>query len=251
MNPPDLAGYTPTGSLLRDRVILVTGAAVGIGRMAALEYARLGATVILLDKAVKHLESLYDEIADAGYPEPALYPMDLSGALAEHYDQMADKLESEFGRLDGLLVNAAVVGGLSPVRGHDLKRWMQAISVNLHAPFLLCHALLPLMDASSDPAILFSTDHVRRAHWGGYACAKAGLNVLLDILAQELEGGTRPVRVNGIDTGPVRTGMRTENFPGVPPSTWVLPETYLKHYVYLMGPDSRGISGQNWRLASA
>src|SRR5688500_11850784 len=141
MSPDTIPAYQPAQDLLAERVILVTGAANGIGRAAAKAYARHGASVVLLDMTEKALTPVYDERAEAGLPERALYALDLASASALDYERLAGQLAAEFGRLDGLLSNAGWVGGLSPLRSHELKRWSQAITVNLHAPFLLCHAL--------------------------------------------------------------------------------------------------------------
>jgi NAD(P)-dependent dehydrogenase (short-subunit alcohol dehydrogenase family) len=250
MTADTIREYSPPSDLLHGRIILVTGASGGIGKAVALAYARHGATVILLAKELNKLEQVYDEIENAGYPQPAIYPMNLEGATPKDYDDLANTLSNEFGRLDGLLNNAGWVGGLTPLRHYDIQRWIQVLTINLNAPFLLSKACLPLLDRSQDPAIVFSTDDCLKAYWGAYGVAKHGLGGLLKILAAELNG-ERPIRVNGIDTGPVRTWLRMQNFPGEDPNTLPTPEQITTAYLYFMGPDSKGVTGTDIHLNPA
>src|SRR5690606_17090798 len=115
--------YTAPAGALQNKVILVTGAGDGIGRCAALTYAKYGATVILLGKTVKKLEAVYDEIVASGGTEPAIIPLDLKGATAAHYKDMATTIEREFGKLDGVLHNAGLLGVLSPFEHINLASW--------------------------------------------------------------------------------------------------------------------------------
>ena len=246
----EIGRYAPASDLLRERIILVTGASDGIGRAVAKAYASHGATVVLLARNIKGLEQVYDEIEAAGHPQPALYPMNLEGAAPHDYDDLAGRLQTEFGRLDGLLNNAGWVSGLTPLRQYDVERWIRVMTVNLHAPFLLTRACLPLLDCAPDPSIVFSTHRCTKAYWGAYGVAKAGLEGLMKILASECSGD-RPMRVNGIDSGPVRTKLRQQNYPGVDPYTLPAPEEVTAPYLYFMGPDSRGITGQNFSINSA
>lgn len=244
MLPDALRNYAPQDHLLQGRVILVTGADEGIGKAVALAYAEHGATVVLLAKDLKKLEQVYDQIENAGLPQAAIYPMNLEGATVKDYEDLAQSLESEFGKLDGLLNNAGWVGGLTPLKHYDAQRWAQVMTINLHAPFLLSKTCLPLLERSGDPAILFSTHACLKAYWGAYGIAKHGLLGLLTILSEELDGD-KPIRVNGIDSGPVRSWMRLQNYPGEDPNTLPDPQAVTSAYLYLIGPDSRGITGEN------
>jgi len=238
--------YSPPPDLLKDRVILVTGAGDGIGRIAAHRYAALGATVILLGRTIRKLEQVYDEIEHAGHPQAAIYPMNLEGASAKDYADLAQVLETEFGRLDGLLHNAATLGVLTPIVHYDIELWYQVLQVNLSAPFILTQAVLGLMVRSPDASIIFTADRVSdegRAYWGAYAVAKGGVQTLMKILASELEANTT-VRVNCIIPGKVRTNLRLNAYPAGNPDAWIDPEAIMGVYLYLMGPDSRGITGQ-------
>lgn len=242
--------YQPAPDLLRDRVILVTGAGDGIGQAAALRYARHGATVILLGRTIAKLEATYDAIEAEGLPQPAIYPMNLEGATVKDYDELAIKLAQEFGRLDGLLHNAADLGTLTPLQQYEPEMWYRVMQVNLHAPFLLTRACLGLLSRAADAAVVFVSDRVGRrglAYWGAYGVSKFGLEGLMQILAEETENQTN-IRVNSIDPGAVRTRMRRHAFPGENPQSLPGPGDVMGPFLYLMGPDSRGITGQQFRV---
>ena len=237
--------YRAPKDLLADRVILVTGAGDGIGRAASLAYARHGATVVLLGKTLPHLEATYDLIEEQGGPTPAIYPMHLEGATPHEFDELAAKLEETFGRLDGILHNAARLPYLSRIKDYDPEDWHKVLQVNLNAPFMLTQALLPLLLQAPDAALIFTSDQVGRrakAYWGAYAVSKAGLESLMQLLAEELEGTA--IRVNSIDPGPTRTKLRRNIFPGEAPDKVKPPEALMPLYLWLMGPDSKGTHGQ-------
>jgi NAD(P)-dependent dehydrogenase (short-subunit alcohol dehydrogenase family) len=242
------ASYKPAEDLLDERVILVTGAGDGIGRMAAKTFAAHGATVVLLGKTVAKLESVYDEIEAAGGPEPAIYPMHLEGAAPHDYDELAHVIDMNFGRLDGLLHNAARLPYLSRIKDHDATDWVKVLQSNLTAPFLLTQACLPLLLAAADGRLLFTTDEAGqngKAFWGAYAVSKAGIERLGEILAAELANSS--VRVNCIDPGPTLTSLRKVAFPGEDKTTLKTPDALRNLYLWAMGPDSADTHGQ--RLA--
>ncbi len=250
--PPDTAPkpaeHTPSPDALADRVVLVTGANSGIGQACACAGAGAGATVILLARDVPRLERTYDRIMEAGGPEPVILPLDLNGATADDYVQVAERIGQDFGRLDGLLNNAGLVGGLRPMRLLEPGDWTRLARINLLGPWLLTQACLPWLDRADDPAIVFTLDgQSQRAYWGAYGVAKAGVAGLVDILAQELDGD-RPIRVNGIDPGPVETRLRRQNYPGDPGDAHAAPEQVAPPFVYFLGSDSRGISGRHLHL---
>jgi NAD(P)-dependent dehydrogenase (short-subunit alcohol dehydrogenase family) len=229
-------------------VILITGAGDGLGRTAAKTFAAHQATVILLGRTTHKLESVYDEIEQAGGPQPAIYPMNLEGASPKDYEELAERLQAEFGRLDGLLHNAAFLGALSPLEHYDITLWYQVLQVNLNAPFMLTQACLPLLRKAPDPVVLFTSADVGRqgrAYWGAYGVSKFALEGLMQILAAEEEG---KIRVNSLDPGAVRTQMRMRAYPGLPPAELPPPESVMPLYLYLMGPDSQGRHGQAFSL---
>lgn len=244
-----MINYTPSPDLLANRVILVTGAGDGIGRTAASTFAKYGATVILLGRTTRKLEAVYDTIEKAGYPQAAIYPMNLEGASPKDYEALTLTLDKEFGRLDGLLHNAALLGTLTPIEHYNISLWYTLIQVNLNAPYLLTRACLNLLRRSSDASIVFTSAEVGRkgkAYWGAYAVSKFAIEGMMQVLADELETNTR-IRVNSLDPGAVRTALRANAFPGENPDDVPLPETVMPLYLYLMGPDSRAVTGQALR----
>lgn len=249
MTPEGLKTYEPADDLLKDRVILITGASDGLGRELAKQAASKGATIILLSKTIHKLEKVYDEIEAAGYPQPAIYPMNLEGATVKDYADLADNIQQEFGRLDGLVINAAWLGDMTPVQLYNPETWARVMTVNLHAPFLLTQACLPLLAKATDPAVVFSTHDVRRAYWGAYGVAKSGLEGFMKILAAEYQGDIR-IRINGIDTGPARTHLRRQAYPGEVAEDNPLPETFIPAYLYALGPDCKE-SGTNFELSES
>ncbi len=238
--------YKPAPDLLKDRVILVTGASGGIGSAAAESFAAHGATVILLGRNIRKLERVYDAIEKNGGPQPAIYPLNLDGAAPKDYEELAATIGKEFGRLDGLLHNAALLGSLTPLAQYDLEQWARLMQVNLHAPYLLTRALLPLLKNSQDASVLFTTANVGRkgrAYWGAYGITNAAVENMMEIWSDELETNTA-IRVNSIDPGAVRTPMRTSAYPGEDPNALPRPDEIMSIYLYLMGPDSRGTTGE-------
>jgi NAD(P)-dependent dehydrogenase (short-subunit alcohol dehydrogenase family) len=239
--------YRPPADLLRERVILVTGAGDGIGRAAAESFAAHGATVILLGRTVAKLEAVYDAIEGAGHPQPAIYPMNLEGAAPKDHEDLAETLGREFGRLDGLLHNAAQLGTLTPLEHYDPQLWYRVMQVNLHAPFLLTRACIPVLKQSPDASVLITSSQVGRrgrAYWGAYAVSNAALEGLMQVLADELEANTH-IRVNSLDPGLVRTSLFAQAYPARDPASVPEPAAVLSSYLYLMGPDSRGTNGKS------
>ncbi|HEX4986057.1 MAG TPA: YciK family oxidoreductase [Burkholderiales bacterium] len=242
---PDLKNYRPAAGLLEDRIILVTGATRGLGRAAALAFAAHGATVVLHGRDVAALEQVYDEIESAGRAQPAAIPLDLDKATTRDYDGLAHAIGSQLGRLDGILHNAAHLEKLSPLEQQSAEEWSRLLRVNLVAPFALTQACLRLLAASPDASVVFTSEthgHAPAAFWGGYAVAKAGIEALMKIQAAEWRD--RPnLRANAIVPGPVASPSRAKTHPGELASARRQPAELMPAYLYLMGPDSRGVSG--------
>jgi NAD(P)-dependent dehydrogenase (short-subunit alcohol dehydrogenase family) len=238
--------YTPKNDLLNKRVILVTGAGDGIGRQAALSYAAHGATVILLGRTIRKLEAVYDAIEASGGPKPAIYPMNLEGATEAEIQSLAETIENEFSRLDGLLHNAALFHGLTPIQHHTYEKWVGIIQANLNAPFLLSRSLIPLLARADDASMIFTSADVGiegKAYWGAYGVSKFAINGLMQILADELEENTS-IRVNSINPGTVATRIRALAYPGESPKDHPSPASIMQTYLYLMGADSKNVNGQ-------
>lgn len=243
MNPLE---YQPSANLLQDRIIAVTGAGDGIGRESALAFAKFGATVILMGRTVAKLEKLYDTILENGYPEPAIYPIDFIGATEADYIEMCNRIDESFGKLDGILFNAADLGDRTPLENYSSDTFQRVMQVNVTAPFLMSKNLLPLLRKSDDASLLFtgsSVGYKGRAYWGAYAISKAAGENLMQTLADE-EDGTSSVRANSINPGATRTKMRAKAYPAENPADVKTPAALMPAYLYLMGPDSKHLNGQ-------
>ena len=245
--------YSAPSNALAERIIVVTGAGDGIGRAAAMSYAALGATVILVGRTLNKLEAVYDAIVEQGSPTPAIYPCDLSRATEQDYDTMATTLEDEFGHLDGLLHNASLLGDRTPISQYEADTWQQVMQVNVNAGFMMTQALLPLLEASADASIIFTSSSVGnkgKAYWGAYSVSKFATEGMAQILAAELENISN-IRVNTINPGATRTNMRAKAYPGEDPVVNFTPEEIMPVYHYLMGADSKGVTGQRFNAQAA
>ncbi|KTC41148.1 3-oxoacyl-ACP reductase [Pseudomonas putida] len=238
--------YSARPDLLAGRVILVTGAGRGIGAAAAKAYAAHGAIVLLLGKTESNLTAVYDEIEAAGHPQPVVIPFDLHSAHTPQYAELAQMIEKTFGRLDGLLHNASIIGPRTPLDVLPDDEFIQVMQVNVNATFMLTRALLPLLKQAEDGSVVFTSSSVGRkgrAHWGAYGVSKFATEGLMQTLADELEG-VSAARSNSINPGGTRTAMRAQAYPAEDPGRNPLPEQIMPVYLYLMGPDSAGINGQ-------
>lgn len=239
--------YTASKQLLAEKVIAVTGAGDGIGAVAAKTFAAHGATVILIGRTVPKLEKVYDEIEAAGGLQPAIYPICLEGAAEKDYEDMHDRLEETFGKLDGLLHNAGQLGQRTPIANYQLSTWQKVMQVNVTAEFMMTQALLPLLSKSENASIVFTSStvgRVGRPFWGAYAVSKFATEGLAQVLAHELDE-TSNIRVNCINPGATRTQMRATAYPAEDPGTLKTPEDIMPSYLYLIGDDSVGITGQS------
>ena len=237
--------YTYPQDLLRDRIILITGASDGIGRALAIKTAELGAQIILHGRNAGKLEAVYDEIdAIEGAPRPSIAVVDLATAPSEAYISLADNLQKEFGRLDGLVHNASIIGDRFSIEQYDAAQWQRVMHINLTAAFALTQVCLPLLAKSKDASMIFTSSGVGRtgrAFWGAYAASKFATEGLSQVLADEHRHTN--LRVNCINPGATRTKMRLSAFPGEDRDALKGPEEILETYLYLLGPDSRGVIG--------
>lgn len=225
-----------------DKTILITGASDGIGKATAIECAKQGATVILHGKTVPKLELLYDEIVDAGYNEPLIYPLDFEKITPDDCDTLNEALHNEFGQLDGLFNNAGWLGASSPIQQYDLKLWHRVMQINLNAQFMLTKACIPLLNHDSHSSILFTLDNKNSAYWGAYGVSKAGLKSFMEILADELENTS--INVCGLIPGKVRTSFRTRAFPAEDATALRKPDEVAKVAAFLLNSDSHTINDE-------
>ena len=240
-----IVDYSVSKDALKDKIILITGAGAGIGKQAALSYAEYGATVILLGRTVKKLEQTYDEIEAAGYAQPAIIPLDMKGASKQNYLDMADTIEQQFGRLDGILHNASLLGVISPFDQISEDTFDDVMQVNVKAQFLMTQALLPLLHKSEDARIIYTSStvgHQGRAFWGAYAISKFATEGMMQILADELTDSN--IKVNAINPGATRTGMRATAYPAEDSELLKTPLDIMPLYLYLMAEEGKAVNGQ-------
>jgi len=237
--------FTPADKFLEDKVILVTGAAGAIGSAVARACAQFGAVLVLLDKNVKGLETCYDEIISARGKTPAIYPLDLIGASEKDYHDMAITIQNELGRLDAVIHCAAQLGALIPLEHFETELWLKIMHSNLNAPFLLTRACLPLLK-QQQASIIFTTDKTGRqgkAYWGAYAVANAGLENLVQVMADELQGNTN-INVCSLDPGEIRSALHALAYPGKTANTLTDANDISYAYLYLLSEAGRRYSGQ-------
>jgi NAD(P)-dependent dehydrogenase (short-subunit alcohol dehydrogenase family) len=243
----------PLPLLLQNRIVVITGAAGGLGRALALACAASGATVVLHGRVLRKLEAVYDAIVARGDPEPSLLPLDLNQANPEDFAHVAAALQTQYGRVDAIIHTAVMLGALGPIEHQGFDQWLATLRVNLLAPFGLTRALLPLLRGAPDGSVVFTLDtrgQAPKAYWGAYAVAKAGLSALLAILADEWEGVPN-VRVNGVVPGPMRSPLRAQTHPGHDVTTLPPPERFVPLYLYLLAGQPKAqsggvIDGQAW-----
>ena len=239
------ADWHPGPGNLSGRVIMVTGAAGGLGRATALACAAAGATVVLSGRKVRPLEKLYDEIMALQRAEPAILPLDLAGASPADCDTVVEALENGVGRLDGLVHAAAHFEHLTPLSSKDPEEWLLDIQVNLSAPFLLSQACMPLLQAAPDGAVVFVLDdpeRLGRAHWSGYGVAKAGLERLASILHEETDDSS--LRVHGLLPAPMRTALRRKAWFGEDSMALPTPDDTAATLVWLLSADGAAARGK-------
>ena len=237
--------YHPRPDLLKDRIILITGAGDGIGRAAALSYALHGATVVLHGRTLNKLEVIYDEIEGLGAPQPAILPSSFR-VLPIAIMTFSKYARKQFGRLDGILHNAGILGERVELAHYPAEVWDDVMAVNLRAPFALTQALLPLLQKSENASVVFTSSGVgreARALWGAYSVSKVAIEAVSKIFAAE---HTYPnIRFNCINPGATRTAMRAKAYPEEDPKTLPTPESIMPAYLYLMGEDSLTLNGQS------
>lgn len=236
---------SPAPDLLKNRVILVTGAGQGLGRAAALAYARHGATVILLGRTVRKLEQVYDEIVAAGGAQPAIFPMDLAAAADSDFEAMAQAIACQIGRLDGILHCAAAYDALRPQSLDTQEEWLRLFRVNAAAPAAINRACAPMLEACPDASVILVGEthgHAPKAYWGGFAVSKAALEAYLKVQADEWSNES--TRINLVIPGPVNSPQRARTHPGEDKTALPRPEDLVPRLLYLMGPGSRSVRGQ-------
>ena len=238
--------WLPQDDELGGKTILVTGAGDGIGRAAALSFARHGAEVLLLGRTEAKLEAVYDDIVAEGGQQPGIIPADLAQTSHDDLMALAAELSKSLAKLDGLLHNASILGDRKALAQTSAAKWHESMQVNVNAPFMLTQAVLPLLEQAPMASVLFTSSSVGRrgrAFWGSYAVSKFANEGLMQVWADEL-GGIGSVRVNSLNPGAVNTAMRRAAYPAEPPDTNPEPASLMATWVYLMSDASSGLNGQ-------
>lgn len=236
---------------LANKTILITGAGDGIGKEAALSYAKAGAQVILLGRTVPKLEAVYDQIMalqniHLDVKQPSIVPLDLNGAKASDYQALASTIQQEYTKLDGILFNASVLGNLCPFGQIKENEFDEVMQTNVRSQFLIVQAMLPLLKQNKLASVVFTTSSVGRqgrAFWGTYSISKFATEGMMQVLADEHKNTL--VRFNCINPGATRTNMRAKAFPAEDPKTLKTAAEIMPTYVYFMSDISRGITGQS------
>ncbi|HEJ9423828.1 TPA: YciK family oxidoreductase [Proteus mirabilis] len=238
--------YQPDHTVLRDKIILVTGAGDGIGKEAALTYARYGATLILLGRTLSKLEDVQNEIITSGGQQPMLYPLDLLTASENDYQEFADTIVKRFPHLDGVLQNAGLLGVVEPIINQPSTLWHDVMQVNVNATFMLTKALIPLMLKAPHASLILTTSSAGRQGrygWGAYSVSKFATEGLMQVLHEEYKDSS--LRINCINPGGTRTSMRASAFPDENAQKLKTPKDLMPLYLYLMSDDSIEVSGQS------
>jgi NAD(P)-dependent dehydrogenase (short-subunit alcohol dehydrogenase family) len=219
---------------LTGKIVLITGASRGIGYQAALEAARRGAHIIAVSRTVGGLEDLDDEVRAAG-SEATLVPLDLRDG--DGIDRLGRAIFERWGKLDGLIGNAGVLGTITPLSHLDVKDFDQAFAVNVTANYRLIRSLDPLLRQSDAGRAVFvssSSSHSARPFWGLYAATKAALETMVKSYAGELS--TTQVKANIYWPGAVRTAMRAKAMPGENPEKLPHPREVAGKLVDMVTP---------------
>lgn len=237
-------GWQPDPDTLADRVILVTGAYGGLGGFVARAASRAGATVVITGKRKRQLEQLYDAMRAEGLNEPIIHPLDMESATPREYTALAEGLERDFGRLDGIVHAAVSFSGLTPISMLKPDHWLRALHVNVSAPFALTQACMPLLTAASDSSAVFvldDTELLQRAHWGGYGVSKAALQRFVAILHEETD--ISALRVHALLPAPMRTALRQLAYFGEDIMLRETPERAAAAAVYLLSAQAAAARG--------
>jgi len=241
-----MKNYQAPSQHLKDRVIIVTGAGQGIGQTAAISFAKQGATVILIGRTQAKLEATYDEIQAQGLPEALIFPMDLNKATEDDFNAMAEGIYQQLGRLDGILHNATDFDNLSPLEIQTTEQFEEMFRVNVIAPFALTKACLPLLERAENASVIFTSNssaQTPKAYWGSHGISKAAADFMMQMWSQELE--SRPnIRFNSIVPGGLQSPQRKKTHPGEVHSELPTMESAMQLYLYLMGDESKGITGK-------
>lgn len=243
LNPDIHQNFQPQGNALKGKVILVSGASDGIGRTAALHYAKYGADLILLGRNREKLTQTTELVAPYQVKTLAI-TLDLAQATAQDFQQLANQIETQWHQLDGALLNAGILGELTTIDKIAISDFDDVMHINVRSQLMLTQALLPLLHRSDSASLIFTSSGVGRkgrATWGSYAISKFAVEGMMQTLADESHDSG--LRVNCINPGRTRTQMRAKAAPDEDPMILKTPEDIMPTYLYLMADESSTING--------
>ena len=229
--------------MLRGKVLMITGASQGLGRALTLAYAEEGANLVVNSRSADSLDSVAEKAKGAGVEVLAI-PGDVSRST--HVEMLVEAAVERFGRVDGLINNAGLLGPRVPIEEYPVDEWRKVLEANLTGPFLLAKAVIPHMPEGGSIINVTSGVSIEgRPRWGAYSVSKFGVEGLTQILAAELED--RGIRVNSVDPGGMRTEMRAAAYPDEDPMTRITPEENTAVFLYLASDESKDVTGERFR----
>tara|TARA_B100000886_G_scaffold324111_1_gene268495 strand:+ start:2688 stop:3422 length:735 start_codon:yes stop_codon:yes gene_type:complete len=230
---------------LKEQTIIVTGAGSGIGRALSFELAKNNADLILLSRDQEKLDSLQDDIKGKFGIEPLTVEFDFFKAKESEYNFLIENLIDNYTKIDGLVHVAGILGYLSPFTSTSLSQLETVMKVNFESNFLLTKALMPLLEKSECPSVIFTSSGVGRkgrAFWTSYSISKFAVEGLMQVLADEYEGR---IKFNSFNPGPTRTKMREQAFPAEDPLTLKSAQDVAKCYLWLLSKECK-VTGKSY-----
>ena len=232
---------------MKNKVILITGANKGIGKMLSLEFSKMGVNIVLLGRNEESLDSVYDEIITTTSTKPLIIKCDLSNIDNKSAKQINDEIMGVYGRLDGVIFNAAKLGKMSTIEDYEEDIWKEVFNINLHSAFIISKEILPALKAAPNGRIIFTSSgvaEVGKAFWGAYSASKFAVKGLAEILRDELDT-TSNVKVFNYDPGKTRTSMRALAYPAENPQDLKEPKVLFNDYLWFFSDESQ-LSNQHY-----
>jgi NAD(P)-dependent dehydrogenase (short-subunit alcohol dehydrogenase family) len=232
---------------MKNKVILITGANKGIGKMLSLEFSKMGVNIVLLGRNEESLDSVYDEIITTTSTKPLIIKCDLSNIDINSAKQISDEIMGVYGRLDGVIFNAAKLGKMSTIEDYEEDIWKEVFNINLHSAFIISKEILPALKAAPNGRIIFTSSgvaEVGKAFWGAYSASKFAVKGLAEILRDELDT-TSNVKVFNYDPGKTRTSMRALAYPAENPQDLKEPKALFNDYLWFFSDESQ-LSNQHY-----
>ena len=232
---------------MKNKVILITGANKGIGKTLSLEFSKMGVNIVLLGRNEESLDSVYDEIITTTSTKPLIIKCDLSNIDINSAKQISDEIMGVYGRLDGVIFNAAKLGKMSTIEDYEEDIWKEVFNINLHSAFIISKEILPALKAAPNGRIIFTSSgvaEVGKAFWGAYSASKFAVKGLAEILRDELDT-TSNIKVFNYDPGKTRTSMRALAYPAENPQDLKEPKVLFNDYLWFFSDESQ-LSNQHY-----